>query len=455
MALAAQHKRAARPPLDPEVHHRLVDRADLLDIERAVREPFAVEHQKAFEHTPDRAVGDERQAPNGILGADAAFEKREAVGVEEAPFARGEPERIAPAARMDQPEEREEARPGAIAAVHQIVAVPGGIVAQFLEQPAQPVILLVQRVGRHQVAILGIEHEDEPHQHRNEPGIEKLRVVRGEPNDPRLRRDRRAVGSPEVGGDEAAEQHMQGAEDLASEPGRNRVLRLPAGGEQRAEALVRLGSEHPIFAEQQRKRSEDRPPHHLRHIGDAEGQVTRCLAGRRIDEPHRLLCADEAGRYAGFAQQPLEADLRRRRPTVDRGIDRIVERGPRGLNADQQLRGTFPVYHLPGRFERYRQLGQANLLRRIGTDEILLLPAEQVDTQRFDVGDSRVVVVQERVETLLMGPDVAVDDDATLDQHRRGDDEPDRLDEAQPLVMRGYRGAGLRIGRHHPVASHR
>jgi hypothetical protein len=66
-----------------------------------------------------------------------------------------------------------------------------------------------------------------------------------------------------------------------------------------------------------------------------------------------------------------------------------------------------------------------------------------------------VVIVQQRVEALLIGADVAVDDDAARDQHRRRDDEPDRLDEAQPFLMRGDRGAGDGVGRHQPVAGHR
>jgi hypothetical protein len=54
-----------------------------------------------------------------------------------------------------------------------------------------------------------------------------------------------------------------------------------------------------------------------------------------------------------------------------------------------------------------------------------------------------------------MRTDVAIDDDATIDQHRRRHDESHRLNKPQPFIMRGYRGAGLRVGRHYPVAGHR
>lgn len=93
------------------------------------------------------------------------------------------------------------------------------------------------------------------------------------------------------------------------------------------------------------------------------------------------------------------------------------------------------------------------LRRRIG--EILVLPTKHFTEQRSDISNGGVVVVEQRVETFLMRTDVAVDDDATVDQHRRCKDEPDRLDKPQPFVMRGNRGAGLRIDRHYPVAGHK
>jgi hypothetical protein len=52
------------------------------------------------------------------------------------------------------------------------------------------------RVRRHQVALLGIEHEDKPHQDGHEPGVKPLRVIFGKLRDPRLRGDRRAIPPP-------------------------------------------------------------------------------------------------------------------------------------------------------------------------------------------------------------------------------------------------------------------
>jgi hypothetical protein len=126
-----------------------------------------------------------------------------------------------------------------------------------------------------------------------------------------------------------------------------------------------------------------------------------------------------------------------------------------GLASDQELCRALAIPDLPGRFERHLQLGQPSLLLRRRIGEILLLPTEHLNEQRSDVCDGGVVVIEQRVEAFLMRTDIAVDDDATADQHRRRDDEPDRLDKTAPFVMRGNRRAGLRIGCHHPVAGHR
>ena len=49
-----------------KAHHRLVDRANLLDIQGAIGQALAIEHQQAIEHAPDHAIGD---AGNGKVFA--------------------------------------------------------------------------------------------------------------------------------------------------------------------------------------------------------------------------------------------------------------------------------------------------------------------------------------------------------------------------------------------------
>ena len=52
----ADRERRARPRLDREAHHRLIDAADLLDVERAVGQPLAVEAEQQVEHAQNAAV---------------------------------------------------------------------------------------------------------------------------------------------------------------------------------------------------------------------------------------------------------------------------------------------------------------------------------------------------------------------------------------------------------------
>ena len=80
--------------LEVEAHHRLVDAADLLHVERAVAQPLAVEDEQVLEHAEDDAVGDARRlecrsprlSPSIALGP--AFEERITVGIEQIALAR-------------------------------------------------------------------------------------------------------------------------------------------------------------------------------------------------------------------------------------------------------------------------------------------------------------------------------------------------------------------------------
>ena len=52
----ADRERGARPRLDREAHHRFIDAADLLDVECAVGQPFAIEAEQQVENAEDAAV---------------------------------------------------------------------------------------------------------------------------------------------------------------------------------------------------------------------------------------------------------------------------------------------------------------------------------------------------------------------------------------------------------------
>jgi hypothetical protein len=97
-----------------KAHHRLVDRADLLDVEGAVGEALAVEDQQGLEDAPEHAVGDAGglAALAGLPGvaAGAALEEGVAVGVEEAAVAGGQVEAVVGAAGVDQAEQGQQGR---------------------------------------------------------------------------------------------------------------------------------------------------------------------------------------------------------------------------------------------------------------------------------------------------------------------------------------------------------
>ena len=109
---------------ETKTHHRLVNAADLLHVERAVAQALAVEDEQVAEHPEDNAVGDLRYI--GLLSEvtgrlpRSAFEEVVAVGVEEVAVAGRDVELAVPSPFVDEPEERQELCPGAVALVHRV-----------------------------------------------------------------------------------------------------------------------------------------------------------------------------------------------------------------------------------------------------------------------------------------------------------------------------------------------
>ena len=124
---------AAGGGLDGEAHHRLVDRADLLDVEGAVGEPLAdlgrrvLDGHQVLQDPQEAAVGDGQHA-RGVVGGAAAFEEGERVGVEELAAPRADEARGV--AGVDQVEERQEPAPAALALLHR-VGVEGGVLGEL------------------------------------------------------------------------------------------------------------------------------------------------------------------------------------------------------------------------------------------------------------------------------------------------------------------------------------
>ena len=94
--------------LQAEAHHRLVDRADVFDVQGPVGDALAVEHDELLQHPVDGAVGDQGRvdALVDLPGAALAAPLQEAipVGVEEGAVSRREPHRAGPGAVVDHAE---------------------------------------------------------------------------------------------------------------------------------------------------------------------------------------------------------------------------------------------------------------------------------------------------------------------------------------------------------------
>ena len=132
--------------LEREAHHRLVHRANLLDVQRAIREALAVENQQVRstrKTTPSETRGGSMRSP--LLAARAvrpAFEKRIGVRIESRPCRAVNAGAVA-AAVVDKPEQRQQLRPRAVARVHR-VRIPRLVFAQPLEEARDRVV----RAGR-------------------------------------------------------------------------------------------------------------------------------------------------------------------------------------------------------------------------------------------------------------------------------------------------------------------
>ncbi len=297
--------RAARRRLQPEAHHGLVDRADVLDVEGAVGDALAVEDQQLLQHPVDGAVGHRRRLDAFVdlagAGRGAALQEGVAVGVEEGARARRQGHGSRPGAVVDHAEQDEELRPGAVALVHR-VRVQRRILPQSRVQPGQRVGAEEGRILRQQVALFGVEQEDEPQRHGEQSAVDRVgRILQRLP-------EQRAAGGV-VGGLEAAQQLVERVQHLFGEPLADLVLILPAVGEQRGEPPVARDGQQPRLAEQQAQGGGDGPTGGLDHVGYAEVEPARALAARSRDEAQCDAVEQQPRRDAGVAQQALHARL--------------------------------------------------------------------------------------------------------------------------------------------------
>ena len=448
---------AAGGGLDGEAHHRLVDRADLLDVERAVGEPLAdlgrrvLDGHQVLQDPQEAAVGDGQHA-RGVVGGAAAFEEGERVGVEELAAPRADEARGV--AGVDQAEERQEPAPAALALLHR-VGVEGGVLGELGVEAAERIAALVERAGgavgprRHELAVLGVEDEDEAQEDREQAFVEVLGTLAGEAFDQRR-----------LGGVEPAQELVECPQDLLGQRGGDGGLGLAAGLQHGVEALGARRVEEAVAVEGELEARQHRPAGDGRERAQRERQPARGLALGGVDEAQLAVGHEHADEHAGLAQQALEALVRRRLPALLRAVVRF---GAGGLEADEQLPGRVGAETLDGEVGREGGvvLGHGNeevvgQRRPVGrARHVWRRPVEEVAEEGPGIGERGrgVVGLDEGGVGGAVGRGLPCGDEGALLDDRGREDEARGLDVVEPFEV-GV--AGHRVGHgDHPVFGQR
>src|SRR5262249_16836852 len=134
---------AALRHFEVETHHGLIYAADLLHVESAVAEPFALEDEQVAEDAKNDAVGNAGNrwaVATPPRGWQRSFEKRIALRIEQVAFARGNVKSGVAASFVNESKQGEKLRPGAISLTHR-VWVTAGVGSQAVEQSRDRVVV--------------------------------------------------------------------------------------------------------------------------------------------------------------------------------------------------------------------------------------------------------------------------------------------------------------------------
>ncbi|MCC7494461.1 MAG: hypothetical protein IT204_19040 [Fimbriimonadaceae bacterium] len=470
LALADDGDGRAGHPFEREAHDGLVDRADLLDVEGAVGEPFAVEDQQVAEDALQAAVGEagERRLVGGewrmvgIVRArlrslfairHAPHQERVPLGVEQVTLTRRHRQLGVAAAAVDRAEQGHELGPAAVALVHR-VGVALAVGAQPLEQAVDRVVAQVERRARQQAAVFGVEQEHQAHQHRQQAGVDRVRVVA-------QRLGQQLAVGRRVGRLEAAQQLVQRFEHLTRQGRGDLALVVATPGQQRRQPRRPGPGEQAPDRQQQVECANQRPAGDFGQMGDRPGQAARTLAARRVDQAQVTAVAEHADGDPGLAQQPLAALAGRRRPGGLVAGRRRVQAGRRGDLLDQHERHPClfaGVHKGQGRREDLLEVRQrhdqavGHWTRWFEAEQALLWPAQELADEARAVGDGRdglgagLDLGDVLQEALLQLGGVAVQDDLRIDQSGGGDDQPVGLEVPEPglvVVQGGIVGHGV------------
>ena len=151
------------------------------------------------------------------------FEEREPVGIEEVAVARRQMQPVRLGTVVKQPEQHQELRPGAVTLIHR-VGMERGVLAQALVKPGQRVVTREGLPGRQQVALLGVEQEDEPQDDGEQRVVDVIGTLR-------QRLAQQFTVRCVIGRLHAAQQLVERVQYLLGQPFAHLVLEAPAVGE--------------------------------------------------------------------------------------------------------------------------------------------------------------------------------------------------------------------------------
>ena len=265
---------------------------------------------------------------------------------------------------------------------------------------------------------------------------------------------------------EAAQELVEGVQHLLGQALADLVLELAAVFQQSGEALRARQGEEARLAEKQAHRGRDRPARGLDHVRDAEVEPTRAFAARRGDEPKRAAIEQKTRRHAGLAQEPLHPAVSRRLElAVPAGQPDQSPRRDRGL-AREAARTDAPSFGSSSRTAKsgrsvspYSGSGTSSSVG-IGHSGVPAYPfgekapTEDRSREAAEIGQAgdrtffRVerALFNARTQEPLAFAVAPVEDRPRANERRRGHDETDRSNEAEPFEMRDNFGVELGAG---------
>src|SRR5207302_8158598 len=154
-----------------------------------------------------------------------------------------------------------------------------------LEQTVNRVITDVKRRARCKPAVFGVEQKDKAHQHREQSGVDLVRLT-GE------RLVQKLAARTLVRRLESTHQLVEGVEHLLRQRSGNAALVFAALREERRQPRLGRGGEKALAIEEKIESRKNRAPSHLAHRGHGKRKRASVLAARRVKDAHMSAVAD-------------------------------------------------------------------------------------------------------------------------------------------------------------------